>query len=103
MHILTNVDGKENKTGKGANKHVVKNIIHKEFVDAFLNRRLMRYRMKRIQSKLHIIGIYEVYKISLSCFDDKRYRLDDGINSLPYFRRNKRSIKLDKVNEVNEI
>ena len=28
--------------------------------------------MKRIQSKLHKIGTYEVCKISLSCFDDAR-------------------------------
>ena len=37
--------------------------------------------MKRIQSKLHKIGTYDVCKISLSCFDDKRYVLDDGVNS----------------------
>ena len=35
--------------------------------------------MKRIQSKLHKVDIYEVCKIFLSCFDDKRYILDDGI------------------------
>ena len=29
--------------------------------------------MKRIQSKLHRIGTCDVCKISLSCFDDKRY------------------------------
>ena len=34
--------------------------------------------MKRIQSKLHIIGTYDVFKISLSGFDDKRYVLEDG-------------------------
>ena len=44
--------------------------------------------MKRIQSKLHKIGTYEVCKISLSCFDDKRYILVDGINSLLYFHKN---------------
>ena len=42
----------------------------------------MRHKMKRIQSKLHRTGTYEVCKISLSCFDDKRYILGDGINSL---------------------
>ena len=26
--------------------------------------------MKRIQSNLHRIGTYDIYKISLSCFDD---------------------------------
>ena len=41
--------------------------------------------MKRIQSKLHRIGTCDVCKVSLSCFDDKRYILDDGIDSLTYF------------------
>ena len=43
--------------------------------------------MKRIQSKLHKIGIYGVNKISLSCFDDKRYILNDGIITLAYFHK----------------
>ena len=43
--------------------------------------------MKRRQSKLHDVGSYDVYKISLSCFDDKRYVLDDGINTLAYFNK----------------
>ena len=43
--------------------------------------------MKRIQSKLHKIGTNDVCKISLSCFDDKRYVLDDGVNSLAYFHK----------------
>ena len=33
---------------------------------------MMWHRMKKIQSKSHRIGTYEVCKISLSCFDDKR-------------------------------
>ena len=41
--------------------------------------------MKRIQSKLHKIATYNVCKISLSCFDVKRYILNDGINNLSYF------------------
>ena len=41
--------------------------------------------MKRIQTKLHKIGTYDVCKISFSCFDDKRYILVDRINSLAYF------------------
>ena len=43
--------------------------------------------MKRIQSKLHRIGTYNVCKISLSCFVDKRYVLDDGVNTLAYFHK----------------
>ena len=41
--------------------------------------------MKRIQSKKYKLGTNETDKISLSCFDDTRYMLDDGICTLPYF------------------
>ena len=41
--------------------------------------------MKRIQAKKHKIGTYEIDKISLSCFDDKRYASDDGIHTLLIF------------------
>ena len=43
--------------------------------------------MKRIQSKLYKVGTYDLNKISLSCFDDKRYVLGDGINTLAYFQK----------------
>ena len=43
--------------------------------------------MKRIQSKKRKLGTYEIDKISLSCFDDKRYVLDDGIYTLAYFHK----------------
>ena len=41
--------------------------------------------MKRIRAKKHKIGTYEIDKISLSCFDDKRPVLDDEIHTLAYF------------------
>ena len=37
--------------------------------------------MNRIKSKWHKIQTYDVFEISLSCFDDKRCILDDGTNS----------------------
>ena len=43
--------------------------------------------MKRKQAKKHKIGTYEIDKISLSFFDDKRYVLDDGVNTLAYFHK----------------
>ena len=53
----------------------------------------MRHKMKRTQSKLHRIGTYDVCKILLSCFDDKRFILDagDGINSSDYFHKDVKS------------
>ena len=44
--------------------------------------------MRIIQSKLHKIGTYEVFKISYSWFHDKRYLLDGGINSFAFFHNN---------------
>ena len=41
--------------------------------------------MKRIQAKKHEIRTYKIDKISLSCFDAKRFVLDDGVNTLAYF------------------
>ena len=43
--------------------------------------------MKRIQRKKYNLGTYEINKISLSCFDDKRYVLDDGTCTLAYFHK----------------
>ena len=43
--------------------------------------------MRRIQAKKHKIGTYQINKISLPCFDDKRFILDDGIHTLAYFHK----------------
>ena len=91
MYSLIAESSEEIKKAKGVNKNVVKNIRHKEYVDALFNKKMMRHKMKRIQSKLHRIGTYDIYKISLSCFDDKRYILGDGINSLAFFHKDIRS------------
>ena len=72
MYSLVSLDGEENRKTKGVNKYVATDIRHKEFVDVLFNEEVVRYIMKRIQSKLHSIGTCEVCKISLSCFDNKR-------------------------------
>ena len=43
--------------------------------------------MKRIQAKKHEIGTYQIDKIPSSCFDDKRFLLNNGVHTLAYFRR----------------
>ena len=40
--------------------------------------------MKAIPSQSHQLGSYEINKISLSCFDDKRYLHDNGMDSYAY-------------------
>ena len=55
----------------------------------------------QIQAKKHKIGTYEIDKISLSCFDDKRYVLDDGVNTLAYFHKDCNK-KCDKNKNNND-
>ena len=88
MYSLISVDDEELTKAKAMNKK----IRHKEFVDVLFNEKVIRHNIKRIQSKLHKIGTYDVSKISTSCFDDKRYVLDDGVNTLAYFHKHKRLI-----------
>ena len=59
--------------------------------------------MKRIPAKKHKIGAYEIEKISLSCFDDKRFVLDDGVHTLAYFHKdcNKKCDKNENENKNN--
>ena len=52
--------------------------------------------MKRIQNKKHKLATYEIDKISLSCFDDKRCVLDDEIYTLSCFHK-------DSVTSCQEI
>ena len=67
---------------------------HDEYVDVLFNKEVVRHKMKRIQSNLHETGTFDLNKISLSCFDDKTYILDDGINTLAYFHEEIKSIDI---------
>ena len=82
-YSLINIDDEKVTKAKEVNKKTR----HKEFVDVLFNKKVIRHNLKSIQSKFHKIGTYDVCKISLSCFDDKRYILDDGVNSLAYFHK----------------
>ena len=68
MYSLISVDDKEVNKAKGINK----NLRHKEYHNVLFNKKVIRHNMKRIQSKSHEVGTYNVFKILLSCFDNKR-------------------------------
>ena len=86
MYSMKNIDGKESNTAKGVNIATEFN----EFKDTLFNKKIIRHKMRRIQSKKHKMGTYEINKISLSCFDDKRFVLDDEIHTLAYFHKDLR-------------
>ena len=64
MYSIKNIDSKEYKlivknTTKGVNIATEFN----EFKDTFLNKKVVRHKMKRIQSKKHKIGTCEINNI----------------------------------------
>ena len=83
MYSIKKINGSESSTTKGVNIATEFN----EFKDVLFNKKVIRHKMKRMQAKKHKIGTYEIDKISLSCFDDKRYVLDDSVNTLAYFHK----------------
>ena len=62
VYSLISVDDEEVRKAKRVNKKIE----HKEFIDVLFNKKVIRHNMKRIQSKLHRIGTFDVCKISLS-------------------------------------
>ena len=56
----------------------------KRLILTYSNKKALRHKMRGIKSKKHEILTYESDKRSLFDLDDKRYILDDGINTLPY-------------------
>ena len=84
MYSKLSEDGKESNTAKGINIAAGFN----EFKDTLFNKKVLRHKMRRIQSKKRKLGTYEINKISLACFDDERFVLDDGIHTLAYFHKN---------------
>ena len=83
MYSIKKIDEKESNSAKGVNIATEFN----EFKNVLFNEKIIRHKMKRIQAKKHKIGTYETDKILLSCFDDKRYVLDDGIHTFAYFHK----------------
>ena len=100
MYSIKEIDSKESSTAKGVNIATEFN----EFKDVLFNKKIIRHKMKRIQAKKHKIGTYEIDKISLSCFDDKRFVLDNGFHTLACFYKdcNKKCDKNENNNNNHD-
>ena len=92
MHPMKKIDCKECDTAKGVSIATDFN----RFKDVLFSTKIISHKMKRIQSKRHKLGTYENNKIFFSCFDGKRYVLDDGFRMLAYFHK-------DSVTSCKEI
>ena len=65
---------------KGHNSYISNN----EYLDVLQCKKTLTHQMSGIRSKKHELVTYTINKKSISCFDDKRYILSDGINTLWY-------------------
>ena len=84
------------KKCKGISKNVTKrDLEHEDYLSCLLNSTIEKHKIKTIRSDHHVVSSYEINKISLSCYDDKRYILDDGITSYAYGH-----VKIDKVSNI---
>ena len=85
MYSYIKDNQKVGKTAKGIKKNIIKNNIkHEDYKNVLINNKQIHHTMKTIRSMNHQLGSYEINKVSLSCFDDKRYIANDGINSFAY-------------------
>ena len=76
-------EGEESKKCKGVKKSVVKkNITHEDYKTCLLTGNEQLRKQNIIRSYKHEVYTEEVNKVALSASDDKRYILEDGINTL---------------------
>ena len=80
------LDNKQTKrTAKGIKKNIIQNnLSHDNYKKVLLSDEQIHHSMKTIRSVNHQLSSYELNKISLSCFDDKRYIHENGITSFAY-------------------
>ena len=90
MYSISLDNEKNSKKAKGVKKNIIrKGISHQDYLDVLYQSKVMHHKMKTIRSDCHQIYSYEINKISLSPFDDKRYILSDGISSYAYGHLNR--------------
>ena len=75
---------KGGKTAKGIKKNINKKDTHESYKETLFENKQMHHKIKTVRSQNHQLGSYEIKKVSLSCFDDKRYILKNGIECYAY-------------------
>ena len=85
MYSYIKDNNQHSKPAKGIKKIVIKkDIKHENYKQTLFNNKQTYHTMKTIRRNNHQIGSYELNKVSLSCFDDKRYIHDNAITSYAY-------------------
>ena len=77
-------DQKEVKTAKGVKRSVIQQLNFDDYVQCLLTTKTLEHDFVSIKSERHQVYTSCQSKVSLSCFDDKRWVLDNGIDTIPY-------------------
>jgi hypothetical protein len=93
MYSIKLDNNKEKATGKGIKKQALKNKIkHSDYERCLFGNDLKDkqqvIQFNLIRSQKHQLYTYSLNKVGLSCYDDKRYLLEDGISSYSYGHKN---------------
>ena len=72
------------QSAKGVQKCVKETLHHDLFNDVLSSRGNIRENLTQIQSQQHQLLVTQINKIVMSAFDDKRFILEDGIQSFAY-------------------
>ena len=85
MYSYIKENNQRGKTAKEIKKNIIKkNITHENYKQTLFENKQICHKMKTIITQNHELGSYEINEVSLSCFDDKRCILEDGITSYAY-------------------
>ena len=85
MYSYKKNDESTSKAAKRVEKNVTDNgIRHENYVHVLFKNKMLHHQMKTIRSEYHPVSSYQIHKVSLSYFDDKRYHNLDGIRRYAY-------------------
>ena len=76
--------GGTKQSAKCVQKSVKRTLHHSLFKNFLLSKSVLRKGMTQLRSVGHQVVVNAVNKVALSCFDDKRYILDNTVSSLAY-------------------
>ena len=85
LYAYLTLNNEEEKKAKGIKKYAIKNkLIFKDFKDCVLNKTIKRITQSNIRSYDHKVYTEIINKVAMNWYDDKRYILENGIDTLAW-------------------
>ena len=85
LYAYLTLNNEEEKKAKGIKKYAIENkLIFKDFKDCVLNKTTKRITQSNIRSYDHKLYTEIINKVALNWYDDKRYILENGIDTLAW-------------------